>query len=459
MKSNDKIGLGSVVTAEADESKEKLDGSVLGKTEPNSSPQRYGKTSIITRIMQDMNGETDSSCISNALAGIFPRKLERIVEENYKQNCMPVPFQYAAILACSGTALGSSRVLQVKKGYITPPIIWTAEVGSPGTNKSAPLSFYSDPLKKRTLENKAQYDKEKKLYETDQKDGGRLGYTNPKFFTQLYAEAATMEKLQEIVNNNQRGLLICRDEILSWTGEMDKYHKGGDRKSWLTAWNGNGLWNQTKQGDVMGNRSHLCICGGIQPDALKDLAKGPDDGFLERILFFGGIDINIPVLTNYESGINLEAEWKQIVDTLLSLKEEDTCHIVTVTTEAFKYAQTCEKEFSKKAVKDSNGAVYAKLNTYRFRTSLLLSYLDWACGECEQPSIVQLAHIERAQKLMLYCLNCAVDVRRIVKERYGKFSLPEFVKAIHMSHPDYSQDDIAKIANTSQQNVSKILSK
>jgi len=102
---------------------------------------------------------------------------------------------------------------------------------------------------------------------------------------------ATVEKLGELLIENPRGLLVCRDELAGWLCTLDKPGREGDREFYLESWNGTGdyTFDRIGRGTVHVPAVCLSIVGGIQPGKLKRyvsaaLSEGwGDDGLLQRL--------------------------------------------------------------------------------------------------------------------------------------------------------------------------------
>lgn len=96
-----------------------------------------------------------------------------------------------------------------------------------------------------------------------------------------------MESLGTLLEGNPIGLLLFYDELLAWIYGFNQYKgKGNDQQKTLSLWSGMDIQIDRKQQEakIIVN-PFITVTGGIQPDVLKDLSKGRNDGFLDRILF------------------------------------------------------------------------------------------------------------------------------------------------------------------------------
>src|SRR5262249_51364746 len=99
----------------------------------------------------------------------------------------------------------------------------------------------------------------------------------------------TTEKLGEILARSDRGLLVKRDELTGWIGQMDKYsnatYASGDRGFWLKAFDG-GFYTveRVKRGTIVIGNLSVSVIGSIQPERFAELRGLTSDGLLQRFL-------------------------------------------------------------------------------------------------------------------------------------------------------------------------------
>ena len=82
---------------------------------------------------------------------------------------------------------------------------------------------------------------------------------------------ATVEKLGELLNQNDRGLLVFRDELTGLLLSWDREDRQSDRSFFLEAWNGSGSFTTDRIGRGTIDIKNTCvsILGGIQPGKLQ----------------------------------------------------------------------------------------------------------------------------------------------------------------------------------------------
>jgi hypothetical protein len=101
----------------------------------------------------------------------------------------------------------------------------------------------------------------------------------------------TVEQLGVLLNQNPRGLLMFRDELIGWLKTMERDGHQSDRAFYLEAWNGKGSFDYDRigRGKLHIKTVTLSVLGGIQPGPLSAYlrhalsgAQG-DDGLLQRL--------------------------------------------------------------------------------------------------------------------------------------------------------------------------------
>ena len=214
------------------------------------------------------------------------------------------------LLASLAAAVGSTRILARKADHRVPAILWTVTIGESGSAKSpayrAATRFtqerqnqavqrYNAELadhKRRLAEHvKAMNDRE----DDELSDPAELSDSaempiEPRPERVLTSDP-TVESLAPVLLENPRGLLLARDELSGWIGNLDRYakSKGGDEPSYLSMFGGDPLNIDRKSGTpkyLHVPAAYLSITGTIQPGVLNR-AMGPErrqSGLLARFI-------------------------------------------------------------------------------------------------------------------------------------------------------------------------------
>jgi hypothetical protein len=200
----------------------------------------------------------------------------------------PCALAWAAISATSAALDGGIR-LKMKKhdNWSVPPAIWVALVGRPSTKKSPVINAAWEPLhraQRADLNLWRQQVAEWKSVPKNDRDPEQ-----PKPERRLVSHDGTMEALQDILSRQDRGIGILRDELSGWIGSLEKYggakSSAADRAFFLQAYNGGpNVIDRVARGLVDVKNLLVTICGGIQPDRLRQFSDLTDDGLWQRFV-------------------------------------------------------------------------------------------------------------------------------------------------------------------------------
>ena len=201
----------------------------------------------------------------------------------------PCAIAWSCISACSAAIDGRIR-LQLKRhdNWSVPPSIWVALIGAPSTKKTPIVDIAWAPLLKiqgRELGHHQYAVAEWKSLPKEE----RARIPEPTIVRRLVSHDATVEALQDILSRQDRGIGVLRDELAGWIGSMEKYApgKGGaaDRAFWLQSYNGGShVVDRIMRGTMPINNLQTVICGGIQPDRLRQFNDLTDDGLWQRFV-------------------------------------------------------------------------------------------------------------------------------------------------------------------------------
>ncbi len=240
-------------------------------------------------------------------AGVLPELVEQFARDRARRLGVDAGAPAAALVTALGSLVPAGNRLQMRQldtEWTVKPILWTAIIGPPGSNKSATINAAMGPLQKlqsawrksfaadehkRKLNETRRATAEKankaKPETTDQVFEGETDAAKPRFRQKIYNDATT-EALAVALCENPEGLLYHADELAGWLAGMDAYRtKGGkDRAFWLQAKEGGDFTVNRKLSErICVENCAISVLGGIQPDKIKALKLGmSDDGLLQR---------------------------------------------------------------------------------------------------------------------------------------------------------------------------------
>ncbi|MGH3147294.1 MAG: DUF3987 domain-containing protein [Rubrobacter sp.] len=206
-------------------------------------------------------------------------------------------------LATLSSAVGATRVIEIKRGWREGTTFYIAVVASPGAMKSPAAKVALAPVHEKQEDHKARYAEEKEDHELEYREWEvekKLASKNdepapdqpiaPNMQRAIVSDT-TLEALVGVLEANPRGFLVHRDEIAGWLRSMDQYRSGGkgsDRQHWLSMWDNQPFVvdRKSRLGEpIILSRPVVSLFGGIQPAMLGEMGGAMEDGMMDRFLF------------------------------------------------------------------------------------------------------------------------------------------------------------------------------
>jgi len=256
------------------------------------------------------------------LSGIMlPDALRGYVYDVAGRQQSPVDFVAVSCLCGLSALVGNGVRISPKQhdDWQIVPNLWGAIIGRPSAMKSpamqsalAPVYAIQDDMRKDWQESQKQAsiddvlnaldekDRKKKAAQafktgdreaarallTDGRDDGEDDAPCPR----IVVNDATVEKLGELLNENQRGLLLIRDELAGFLSKMECDDYQSDRAFYLEAFNGDGqfTYDRIGRGTVHIQNATISMVGGIQPSRIAPIVNNAmtgkgDDGLIQRL--------------------------------------------------------------------------------------------------------------------------------------------------------------------------------
>lgn len=245
-----------------------------------------------------------------------------LVDVSYRMQC-PIDFVAAAAMVVTGAVVGAGCGIRPKMrdDWLVVPNLWGGIVGRPSMLKTPSLTEVMKPLTRLELEARKEHDALLDFYEADRevykatkeaiksdmistaKGRSKKEITMDDLKNKLAELAepeapirrrfktndATIEKVGELLNDNPRGLLLFRDELVGLLVNWEREDRQQDRAFYLESWNGYGSYTSDRIGRGTTDTENLCvsILGGIQPAKLIGyLYQAADnlknDGMMQR---------------------------------------------------------------------------------------------------------------------------------------------------------------------------------
>lgn len=176
---------------------------------------------------------------------VLPQPLRVFVTEAASALGCDEAFIALPALSMLASLVGTTRVIRLKDTWTEPCVLWTCIVAESGSLKSAALALALEPV--HTLQADAMdvyedqleaYQSELARYQIDlrrvKKGSDCPEKPKPPSARRYTVSDITLEALGTIIHQNQRGVLLARDELAAWFQSFDRYRsgKGGDAAGW-----------------------------------------------------------------------------------------------------------------------------------------------------------------------------------------------------------------------------------
>jgi len=380
---------------------------------------------------------------------VFPEQIQQIINETNRCLNFPIDFISAAILFTASVAIGNAYKVKIKNDWIESLVLYIAIVGKPGTNKSHPLSWALKPLETINHQNFEKYEKERTEYEIflnlkkeDRKENEELDLKVP-FWEQLLISDFTPEALTNVINNNKRGIGVYVDELASWFKNFNRYNKGSQEQFWLSIWSGKTvIINRKTSEPIYIKNPFISVIGTIQPGVINQLAANrTENGFMDRILFAFPDDLRKKCWSKNEIDPTIKDNWKTIVSKLITLdmQQKDNFEIEPIllefSTNAKKHLFDWNKEQTdeyNRLENESIEGIYAKMDSYAIRFSLLLEMLKYACEKSNKNEI-SVSSVKGAIQLVEYFKKSAIKVHSAISKVSPLAKMLEIAESLNVA--------------------------
>lgn len=397
---------------------------------------------------------------------VFPNQIQEIIRATSGCSDYPIDYISASILFSASVAVGNTHCVEVKRNWIETPILFLAIVGSPGINKTHPLSFAIEPLLDRDIVANTEYKKAIKEYDAIMAMGKKEREENmitdtpiePKLEKYIVSDI-TPESLASILEDNPRGIALYADELASWFNNFNRYSKGSEEQFWLMAFSASPIQINRKniRGSISIKRPYISVSGTIQPDLLRDLAEGSrsKNGFIDRILFVYPPRLLKKYWSTEELPSHVTTSWHSIISGLLDLDQmiDDNGSaipkVIKYSPEAWNKLYNWHKhntDLTNATEKDSIKGIYSKLEIYISRFALTLQMLRFRCGESTKEQI-DTQSIEGAIAIVEYFRTTALRVQQTLTAGEIFKDIPSESRKLYDALPkDFSTAEGVQIA-------------
>lgn len=341
---------------------------------------------------------------------------EFVIEGARTLGCDPAYVALPVLTVLAG-CIGNTRRIRLKRKWSEPAVLWTVIVSPSGTMKSPAIELAMEEIyriqmrkvqefQRALMEYRVHYREfEKALSQWKRKKDDSLPPSEleaPRC-PRLVVSDITVERLGQLLQQNPRGLLVCRDELAGWVTGFNQYKSrgGSDVANWLELHRCGTLIVDRKNlsQPIVIPRASVSIAGGIQPRTLARVltAQLHECGLAARLLT--AMPPRQPKRWNdVELSGSIEQKYKQLIERLLSLDfvtntdGEPEPKDVLLGPEAKIMWSTFVNEWNMEqmVVHEELSAAFSKLEGYAARFTLihhLATYPDIDCMEVQEDSI------------------------------------------------------------------------
>lgn len=364
------------------------------------------------------------------------------------------------MLSSLATAIGNSIIIQPKRGWTEPAVVWSAVVAPSGSMKSpavkAGTRFVQDQQQRQAEAYRLamqDYDNAYVVWETENPKRSKNRQPPPEEPThaRCLVSDATVEALVEVLHVNPRGVLCFRDELSGLFGSFGQYKASAspDVASFLSMFNAGDIINDRKVNKTVRIVSHaaVSITGGIQPDILRRSLAGEntENGLAARFLLCE------PPITP-KQWVDDEVDPKLLADVGTLFQGLFGIECQQHPTKCYLSQQALARFVrfvNRHGIDTTNAkgdvqAAFSKLEAYCLRFALLFHTVDLVEGRAiNTESRVQLENMERAIALVEWC---KWQTRRVYQSMQGiDQDKSELLKLIREQFPDgISSEDLRR---------------
>ena len=274
--------------------------------------------------------------VTSITSNMLPKPLYDYAINTAERLGVPIEFVAVPLVVALGSVIGTKVAIMPKRydNWDIVPNLWGAIIGKPSSKKSPSITEAMKPLDNLVSKARADYELNKQEHETQKLINDSKAKIAEKELKKLADTLAsqtddddgtdkvtdddlrqkatfiadskkqdesipiprrhmvgniTMEKLGEIENQNNNGVLQFRDELSGFLSSLEKDSEQEQRAFYLSGFNGTGseMVDRIGRGSLFIENHCLSVMGGIQPDKLEMYLEQTmrglgNDGLMQR---------------------------------------------------------------------------------------------------------------------------------------------------------------------------------
>jgi len=380
---------------------------------------------VLAGAVQSETATSDAAAFKPFPVDVLPEPVRGFVAAGAKAIGCDPSYLALPLITAIASAIGTTRRLELKRGWTAPAIVWGAIVGESGTAKTPAFKLVMRPIHERQRKALERHDEAMKQYEADLarwekestawkrgKDPSEEPPPKPEQppCERFIVADTTVEALAPILLTSPRGLLLSRDELAGWFGSFDRYagagKAGADSANWLSMFNAESIIVDRKTGiprTIYVPQAAVCVSGGIQPGILnRALGDEHRESGLAARLLLTYPPRKAKEWTEADIDPRAEAELARLVDKLFDLQSTTSDDggtrpvLVRLSPEA-KAAWMSYYNAHNVEQADLTGdmaAAWSKLEEYAARLALVVHYIRWAAADVSEELRLDVASMK-----------------------------------------------------------------
>ena len=337
-------------------------------------------------------------------------------------NRIPIEYTAPVFLTAAAGVIGNSYVIGFGPHWVEPALLFTCLVGLSSAKKTPAIRTMTAPVSQKQAVYTKRYDNELAAYEAA-KEAKETSYTNGPnkrpHKQRVHVSDTTLEKLIQVLSQNPNGLLLEKDEFVSFIAAMSRYSNTSELHNWLSIWS-RSLVDLMRLGreDNAVEFPNVSIIGGTQYSALQDIASGRNstNGLIFRILWSLSPKREMGVVRAGTPDNGKEAAaYFELFEKLFALVRKKPLTLKLVPSAVALYEQHQQDVSNKAALGQSEylDSLYGKLNAYVLRFALIIQVCECASKGID-PVVVTLASVQKAIRIVEYFEINALRVKRVI---------------------------------------------
>ncbi|MCC6740935.1 MAG: DUF3987 domain-containing protein [Planctomycetia bacterium] len=343
-------------------------------------------------------------------------------------------FVLLPLMAAAAGAIGNAAVVELKRGFRQPAIVWAGIVGESCTAKSpaveqalAPMESFQRCMDTKYSKLEREYSARLAAEASKPMKGKEAGEVSPPpVRIQRIVSDSTVEALADVLKSNSRGVICKRDELAGWLKSMNQYKKqgGADVAHWLEAFDGRSARiNRKSSGYVYVPHFSVSIVGGIQPGLVHSAL--PEEyhvcGLAPRLLLAWPPRRRLKWNEERVLSETAEKAVNCVFDGLLNLAPESSDPFTgEITPRVLKLAHEAKKIWRDfydahheegESLEGSEASAWGKIELYAARFALIFACVK-AVWKGRQPVEVDADCMMRAVQLARWC---GIETRRVLR--------------------------------------------